>query len=52
MPLVSPIGAGLGFANPHNIEMIVERAGVRVVLDAGIVTASDAPLAMELGFDC
>ena len=49
MPLGSPIGTGLGIANPHNIEMIVERAGVPVVLDAGIGTASDAALAMELG---
>jgi thiazole synthase len=49
MPLGSPIGTGLGIANPHNIELIVERAGVPVVLDAGIGTASDAALAMELG---
>src|SRR4029077_16780730 len=51
MPLGSPIGTGLGIANPHNIEMIVERAGVPVVLDAGIGTASDATMAMELGCD-
>ena len=51
MPLGSPIGTGLGIANPHNIEMIVEQAGVPVVLDAGIGTASDATLAMELGCD-
>ncbi|WOC11995.1 thiazole synthase [Gordonia sp. MP11Mi] len=51
MPLGSPIGTGLGIANPHNIEMIVARAGVPVVLDAGIGTASDAALAMELGCD-
>ncbi len=49
MPLGSPIGTGLGIANPHNIEMIVEAAGVPVVLDAGIGTASDAAMAMELG---
>nr|WP_228535803.1 thiazole synthase [Nocardia sp. BSTN01] len=49
MPLGSPIGTGLGIGNPHNIEMIVEAAGVPVVLDAGIGTASDAALAMELG---
>ncbi len=49
MPLGSPIGTGLGIANPHNIEMIVEGAGVPVILDAGIGTASDATLAMELG---
>ncbi|GAA4755425.1 thiazole synthase [Gordonia alkaliphila] len=51
MPLGSPIGTGLGISNPHNIEMIVARAGVPVVLDAGIGTASDAALAMELGCD-
>jgi thiazole synthase len=51
MPLGSPIGTGLGIANPHNIEMIVEQAGVPVVLDAGIGTASDATLAMELAWD-
>jgi thiazole synthase len=51
MPLGSPIGTGLGIANPHNIEMITEAAGVPVILDAGIGTASDAALAMELGCD-
>ncbi|WP_006244691.1 thiazole synthase [Mycolicibacterium tusciae] len=51
MPLGSPIGTGLGIANPHNIAMIVEHASVPVVLDAGIGTASDAALAMELGCD-
>ena len=49
MPLGAPIGTGLGITNPHNIAMIVERASVPVVLDAGIGTASDAALAMELG---
>ncbi len=49
MPLGSPIGTGLGIRNPHNIELIVKRAGVPVILDAGIGTASDAALAMELG---
>ncbi|MFE9747038.1 thiazole synthase [Saccharothrix saharensis] len=49
MPLGSPIGTGRGIANPHNIEMIADQAGVPVVLDAGIGTASDAALAMELG---
>ncbi|MFE3022896.1 thiazole synthase [Nocardia tengchongensis] len=49
MPLGSPIGTGLGIGNPHNIEMIVAAAGVPVILDAGIGTASDAALAMELG---
>jgi thiazole synthase len=51
MPLGSPIGTGLGIRNPHNIALIVEQAGVPVVLDAGIGTASDACLAMELGCD-
>jgi thiazole synthase len=49
MPLGSPIGTGLGITNTHNIEMIVAGAGVPVILDAGIGTASDAALAMELG---
>jgi thiazole synthase len=49
MPLGAPIGSGLGIRNPHNIAMIVERAGVPVILDAGIGTASDAAQAMELG---
>ena len=51
MPLGSPIGSGMGIRNPHNIELIVATAGVPVVLDAGIGTASDAALAMELGCD-
>jgi thiazole synthase len=51
MPLGSPIGTGLGIRNPHNLELIVAGAGVPVVLDAGIGTASDAALAMELGCD-
>ncbi|NYH79076.1 thiazole synthase [Actinopolyspora biskrensis] len=51
MPLGSPIGTGLGIRNTHNIEMICSRATVPVVLDAGIGTASDAALAMELGCD-
>jgi thiazole synthase len=51
MPLGAPIGTGLGILNPHNIELIVSRAGVPTVLDAGIGTASDAALAMELGCD-
>jgi thiazole synthase len=49
MPLGAPIGSGLGIRNPHNIELIVEAAGVPVILDAGIGTASDAAIAMELG---
>lgn len=51
MPLGSPIGSGMGIRNPYNIAIIVERASVPVVLDAGIGTASDAALAMELGCD-
>jgi thiazole synthase len=49
MPLGSPIGSGLGIANPHLIELICARSPVPVVLDAGIGTASDAALAMEIG---
>ena len=49
MPLGSPIGSGAGIRNPYNIRIIVEAAGVPVILDAGIGTASDAALAMELG---
>ena len=49
MPLGSPIGTGLGILNPHNIELICARAQVPVLLDAGVGTASDATLAMELG---
>jgi thiazole synthase len=49
MPLGSPIGSGLGISNPHLIELICTRSPVPVVLDAGIGTASDAALAMELG---
>src|SRR5258707_78605 len=51
MPLGSPIGSGMGICNPYNIALIVEQAGGPVVLDAGIGTASDAALAMELGCD-
>lgn len=51
MPLGSPIGTGLGIRNPHNIELIVSRASVPIILDAGIGTASDAATAMELGCD-
>jgi thiazole synthase len=51
MPLGSPIGSGMGIRNPYNIAIIVERASVPVILDAGIGTASDAALAMELGCD-
>src|SRR3954465_5585460 len=51
MPLGSPIGSGMGIRNPYNISLIVERATVPVILDAGVGTASDAALAMELGCD-
>jgi thiazole synthase len=51
MPLGSPIGSGMGIGNPYNLRLIVERAEVPVILDAGIGTASDAALAMELGCD-
>src|SRR5439155_9660841 len=51
MPLGSPIGSGMGISNPYNLRLIVEQAGVPVILDAGIGTASDATLAMEAGCD-
>ena len=51
MPLGAPIGSGLGIRNPHNIALLREQVHVPVVLDAGIGTASDAALAMELGCD-
>jgi thiazole synthase len=51
MPLGSPIGSGMGIRNPYNIQIIADRSGVPVILDAGIGTASDATLAMELGCD-
>lgn len=51
MPLGSPIGSGMGICNPYNISIIVERASVPVILDAGIGTASEAALALELGCD-
>ena len=51
MPLGSPIGSGMGIRNPYNVRIIAESAGVPVILDAGIGTASDATLAMELGCD-
>jgi thiazole synthase len=51
MPLGSPIGSGAGIRNPYNVAIIAERAAVPVILDAGIGTASDAALAMELGCD-
>jgi thiazole synthase len=51
MPLGSPIGSGMGIRNPYNLSIIIEQAGVPVILDAGVGTASDAVLAMELGCD-
>ncbi len=51
MPAGSPIGSGMGIRNAYAISILIERAGVPVVLDAGVGTASDAALAMELGFD-
>ena len=51
MPLGSPIGSGMGIRNPYNLSLIVEQAGVPVVLDAGVGTTSDAALAMEIGCD-
>lgn len=51
MPLGSPIGSGMGIGNPYNIALIREQVSVPVILDAGIGTASDAALAMELGCD-
>ena len=51
MPLAAPIGSGLGIRNPYNILTIIENANVPVVVDAGVGTASDAAIAMELGCD-
>jgi thiazole synthase len=51
MPLAAPIGSGLGVCNPYSIRIIVERAGVPVIVDAGVGTASDAAIAMEIGAD-
>ena len=49
MPLAAPIGSGLGIRNPHNIRLILDNVGVPVIVDAGVGTASDAAIAMELG---
>jgi thiazole synthase len=49
MPLAAPIGSGLGIRNPHNLAIILEHANVPVIVDAGVGTASDAAVAMELG---
>ena len=51
MPLAAPIGSGLGIRNPYNIRTIVENAKVPILVDAGVGTASDATIAMELGCD-
>jgi thiazole synthase len=51
MPLAAPIGSGLGIRNPYNILTIVENANVPIIVDAGVGTASDAAIAMELGCD-
>lgn len=51
MPLAAPIGSGLGIRNPHNVRLILENAQVPVIVDAGVGTASDAAIAMELGCD-
>lgn len=51
MPLAAPIGSGLGVCNPYNIKLILENASVPILVDAGVGTASDAAIAMELGCD-
>jgi thiazole synthase len=51
MPLAAPIGSGLGIRNPHNLRIILERAKIPVIVDAGVGTASDAGIALELGCD-
>ncbi len=51
MPLGSPIGSGQGILNPYNLRLIIESAGVPVILDAGVGTASDATIALEIGCD-
>jgi len=51
MPLAAPIGSGLGIRNPYNIRIILEQSRVPVIVDAGVGTASDASVAMELGCD-
>ena len=49
MPLAAPLGSGLGIRNPHNIAIILETVKVPVIVDAGVGTASDAAVALELG---
>jgi len=51
MPLAAPIGSGLGIRNPYNLRIILEQARVPIIVDAGVGTASDAAVAMELGCD-
>jgi thiazole synthase len=51
MPLAAPIGSGLGIRNPYNIKIILEQAKVPIIVDAGVGTASDVAIAMELGCD-
>jgi thiazole synthase len=51
MPLGAPIGSGLGIRNPHNIMLILQNAKIPIIVDAGVGTASDAAIAMELGVD-
>lgn len=51
MPLAAPIGSGLGIRNPYNLQLIMEAVSVPVIVDAGVGTASDAAIAMELGCD-
>ena len=51
MPLGAPIGSGMGIRNPANLRIILEQSNVPVIIDAGVGTASDAAIAMELGAD-
>ena len=51
MPLAAPIGSGLGIRNPYNLRIILEQSRIPVIVDAGVGTASDAAIAMELGCD-
>ncbi len=51
MPLAAPIGSGLGIRNPHNLRLVIEAVKIPVIVDAGVGTASDASIAMELGCD-
>lgn len=51
MPLAAPIGSGQGIRNPHNLQLIIEQSKIPVIVDAGVGTASDAAVAMELGCD-